>query len=267
MSNDPLETNRKLWDHWADLHQDAPGLYPVEEFLAGDCALNPLDVELVGEVEGLRLLHPQCHFGMDTLSLARRGAQVTGVDFSPHAIGYARQLAKQAGIEATFIESRVDDLPASLDEQFDLVFTTAGVTPWLPDLKAWASCLARTLLPGGKMLLRDFHPFANLFEDGEGAIAKGRYFYEPIGRTFSGTGSYAAAGDGQSWESIEWYHTLSDIIRALLQAGFILEDLQEYPYSTYQHLDFLTEVTPGRWEATDIPGGFPLMYSLRVRKP
>jgi len=132
--DDYLRSNREMWDEWADLHVGSE-FYGVEAFLAGRCALNDVEVRELGDVRGKTLLHLQCHFGLDTLSWARRGARVTGVDFSPRAIAHAEELARKADLPARFVCCNIHDVPQCLQEQFDVVFTSAGVLPWLPDIE------------------------------------------------------------------------------------------------------------------------------------
>ncbi len=160
---DPSEVNRETSDERAAVH---PGTdhYDVEGFLDGESSLYPLErEELADVVDGeTDLLHPMCHFGLDTLSWARECREVVGVDFAPTAIAQARELAAEAGIEnATFVER--DVLELDLDRQFDVVFATFGVLGWLEDLGAWADVLAEHLRPGGHLYLADVHPVAGCF--------------------------------------------------------------------------------------------------------
>ncbi|MCG2767215.1 MAG: class I SAM-dependent methyltransferase, partial [Anaerolineae bacterium] len=159
-----LETNRELWNGWAKLHIES-AYYDVEGFKAGGESLHPLEIEEVGDVSGKTLLHLQCHFGQNTLSWARRGARVTGVDFSDDAIALACSLSRELDIEAEFIRSDIYDLPEVLDRQFDIVFTSYGVLCWLPDLTRWAEIVARYLSPGGTFYIAEFHPLLTMFDD------------------------------------------------------------------------------------------------------
>ena len=154
--------NRELWNAWTEIHEGST-FYDVEGFLAGRQTLLPIELEELGPDvrEGTTLLHLQCHFGLDTLSWARRGARVTGVDFSDKAIALADRLAREVGLDEAcrFVQSDLYDLPAHLDERFDVVFTSWGVLMWLPDLTAWGRLIARYLRPGGIFYIVDFHPF------------------------------------------------------------------------------------------------------------
>src|SRR2546428_10154626 len=139
--NEYVNANRELWNAWTP-HNVASAFYDVAGFKAGRDTLDPISVEDLGDLHGRSVLHLQCHFGLDTISLARRGARVTGIDFSSESIRTARALAAELGIDATFVESAVDDLPKNLDGQFDRVFTSLGVLGWLPDLASWARVIA-----------------------------------------------------------------------------------------------------------------------------
>src|SRR4029077_16887688 len=142
----PMDLNRGHWDEATAIHARG-NVYGTEDFKAGRCQLHRIEVEELGDVAGKTLLHLQCHFGLGTLSWARRGAIVTGVDFSPKAIALARSLAAELGIDARFVESNVYDLPAALSGHFDVVFCSYGVLCWLPDLTRWAEIVARYLGP------------------------------------------------------------------------------------------------------------------------
>ena len=132
---DPIEINRLNWDERAAIHaRDTTGDYMLDRFRAGEDALHEIEAAEIGDISGKRTLHLQCHIGRDTLCLARRGAQVTGLDFSGAALGVARDLAAETGLSATFVQGRVDDAPRLTPGPFDLVFTTWGTICWLPDI-------------------------------------------------------------------------------------------------------------------------------------
>lgn len=164
MNKSELELNRGYWDEATRLHLRGD-LYGVQEFKAGGCRLHRVEVEEVGDVRGKRLLHLQCHFGLDTLSWARHGAVVTGVDFSTESIAGARRLAGETGIQAEFVCSDLYELPETLPSfhSFDIVYTSYGVLCWLPDLASWAGVIARYLKPGGFFYIAEAHPSARMF--------------------------------------------------------------------------------------------------------
>src|SRR2546422_9122572 len=159
-----FDTNRRHWDELVPLHMQTR-FYDVDSFRAGASSLHALEIEEVGGVGGKSLLHLQCHFGLDTLSWARRGATVTGVDFSPAAIEAARGLALETGLDAQFVETDLYSLPDNLQGQFDIVYTSYGVVFWLPDVRRWAEVAARFVKPGGFFYIAEFHPFCAVFHN------------------------------------------------------------------------------------------------------
>src|SRR5919206_2445351 len=162
--NKYVESNRSLWDGWTRLHAHSE-FYDLAGFKAGRSSLKDIELAEVGDVRGRSLLHLQCHFGQDTLSWARLGAEVTGVDFSTEAIRLARALNEELHIPARFIQSNIYALPDVLDERFDIVFTSYGVLAWLPDLDAWGEIVARYLKPGGFFYIVENHPLTGMVSD------------------------------------------------------------------------------------------------------
>ena len=258
-------TNRELWDGWTELHEGSE-FYGLEGFRAGASSLNPLELEEVGDVAGKSLLHLQCHFGLDTLSWARLGARVTGVDFSERAIGLAGRLASELDLPARFVRSDIYDLPGTLDERFDIVFTSYGVLWWLPELQPWANLIAELLVPGGRFYMAEFHPFLNLLDDdGRGPV--GSYFSGTPPIRYETTGSYAAPDAGESHECFGWSHGIAEILTALHRAGLSLEFFREHQFSPYDCFPFLEEDAPGRYVMRGTSGGMPLVFSVRARRP
>lgn len=267
---DEIKTNRELWDAMTPVHIKSK-FYDVDGFKKGHCTLDPLEVEELGEVSGKSLLHLQCHFGMDTLSWARRGAKVMGMDFSPPAIDKARELADEMDIKARFLCCDLYDLPNKLDEKFDIVFASGGVLCWLPDLSAWGRVVAHHLKPGGSFYLREFHPFSYCMDDRDGVTeprAHYPYFHKGEPLCFAGgeDGDYADPDTILDKDSLEWPYALSSVIGALLVAGLRLDFLHEFPWTTYKSLPYLKEDAEGRWWMKDYQGGFPLMFSLKASR-
>jgi SAM-dependent methyltransferase len=265
-----MAANCKMWDDLVGIHVDSD-FYDMPAFLAGKCTLDPLEVAEIGLVKNKSLLHLQCHFGQDTISWARRGARVTGVDFSSAAINCARQVAKQCQQDARFIEANVYDLDQHLDESFDIVFSSAGVLCWLPDIIRWARTVHKYLKPGGIFYLREFHPFCGVFED-EGAKNDNNpslrypYFPQKEALRFKDEGSYADPQAEISRESFEWPHSMAEIISALCATGLRIEFLHEFPYTTYQSHRFLSKDKNGRWHWPGFESKLPLMFSLKASK-
>ena len=162
--DDHRRANRAVWDEWTGINASSD-MYNLETFKAGRCSLKALELEELGEVQGKRLLHLQCHFGMDTLSWARRGARVTGVDFSPRAVDLAQALSRELDLPARFVCCDLYELPQQLDpaEKFDIVFTSYGALTWLSDRQRWAQIAASYVRTGGVFYIAEFHPFAMVF--------------------------------------------------------------------------------------------------------
>ncbi|HEX4896724.1 MAG TPA: class I SAM-dependent methyltransferase [Candidatus Limnocylindrales bacterium] len=271
--DEPLRSNQELWDAWTKIHVGS-AFYDVASFRNGQKPIRLEDYEIaeMGSVEGRRLLHLQCHFGLDTLSWARLGADVTGVDFSGEAVAAARTLAADVGLEARFIQSDVYRLPELLHEAFDVVYTSGGVLGWLPDIEAWARVAARFVRPGGFLYMTEIHPVAQVFDD-EG-VAPGelrlRYPYwsheEPL--RFEVKGSYAdpdAPTDGLV--EYGWDHSLGEIVTSLADAGLRLDFLHEFDFVLWP-TPFLAEGADGRYRLPPgTPGGLPLFFSLKATKP
>ena len=163
-----MRSNLEHWNKLTPIHERSK-FYDVESFKSGKSTLKSIELEELGDVSGRSLLHLQCHFGLDTMSWARLGARVTGVDFSDRAISLAQELSKELGIEADFVCSDVYDLRSILDKQFDIVFTSYGILCWLPDLRRWAEVIAHFLRPGGTFYMVEGHPFVDVFDHLENA--------------------------------------------------------------------------------------------------
>jgi SAM-dependent methyltransferase len=263
------QANLNLWNEWAVIHEKSAS-YDVEGFRAGKTSLHALELEEVGPVAGKSLLHLQCHFGKDTLSWARLGATVTGIDFSDKAIDIARRLSDELKIPATFILSDLYGLPDVLGGQFDIVFTSYGVLPWLPDVRRWAQIVAHYLKPGGMFYIAEFHPFAYVFDD-EAVTPELRVRYpyfsqlEPL--EFNDSASYADPEAPVSQRvHYEWDHQLGEIVTALIDAGLHIEFLHEFPYSVYLQFTFMQQGADGYYRLSKGGGTIPLMFSIRAMK-
>jgi SAM-dependent methyltransferase len=261
------ETNRRRWDELVGIHA-ASEEYDLQGFLDGESSLHSLELEALGDVSGRSLLHLQCHFGLDTLSWARLGARVTGVDFSESAVELARSIAARIGVEAEFVCSNVYDLPGLLEGEFDIVYTTYGVLTWLHDMEGWARIVSRYLKPGGTLFAADFHPFMWVFDDDHPSELRVIHGYwqgeEPD--YYEVDGSYAdpdarLANKG----SYEWAHPLSEVVNALINAGLNIQRLDEYPYSVdARQMPFMEWGEDGY---ARLPGyELPLMYSVKATK-
>jgi len=261
-----LKANRELWDKLASIHHKSE-FYDVEGFLKGKQTLDPIELDELPNLTGKKLLHLQCHFGMDTLSLARLGAEVTGVDFSPEAIGLAKFLSEEAGIGARFVCANVYDVPKVLDERFDIVFTSGGVIMWLPDLDKWANVISSSLKPGGLFYIREFHPFAYVFDDEDNVTelrVKYPYFQGKDPLEFEDDGTYASEEKTGMMKTYEWNHSVSDILNSLINNGLRIDHFNEFPVTGYKALPFMIE--KGRWVLPDNEDKLPLMFSIKATK-
>ncbi len=260
---DYIEINRQSWNNRADVHYGSE-FYDNQSFIAGRSSLNQIERELIGDVVGKSVLHLQCHFGQDTISLSRLGATATGVDLSDRAIAYARELATTTNADCNFICCDVYDLPNHLDETYDMVFTSYGTIGWLPDIDRWAAIVSRYLKPNGRLVFAEFHPVLWMFDDDFQSI-KYRYFNtEPIHEVTEGT--YAEKEAAIKPESVSWNHGLGEVVSALLKNGLRLDSLQEYDYSPYNCFNGAVEVAPNKFRIEQFDDKIPMVYSLSATK-
>jgi SAM-dependent methyltransferase len=262
-----LETNRAWWNERVPLHADS-SFYDVQGFREGKLTLMPLERRELGDVTGKSLLHLQCHFGLDTLSWARLGARVTGVDFSEEGIALARSLSEEVGLPADFVCANVYELPHVLSGRFDIVFTSYGVLTWLPDLTRWAQVIAHFLERGGVFYIAEVHPFAMVFydePDAEDLQVHYPYFHDPVPMRFEAEGSYASAAECTYKVTYEWSHSLGEIVNVLISAGLQIEFLREFPYACYQMFPFLVQDEEGWWRMKDSDDAIPMTFSLKAR--
>lgn len=267
--NEWERSDQANWNRLVPIHARSE-FYDVAGFKAGKVSLLPVEREEVGEVAGKSLLHLQCHFGLDTLSWARLGAKVTGVDYAQEAIALARSLGQATGLSAEFVCSSIYDLPEVLSGQFDIVYTSYGVLCWLPDLTRWGQVIAHFLKPGGFFYIVDGHPFANVFYNEPDATelrVACPYFHSPVPEAYAANGTYADPNVVLHWTSYEWSHSLSDIVGALLAAGLRLEFLHEFAFGGYQHLPFMVRGTDGWWRLPEHQDSVPLLFSVKAIKP
>jgi SAM-dependent methyltransferase len=261
--------NLAQWDESVPYHV-ASDFYRVEAFKAGRCKLDAIDVEQLGDVRGKTLLHLQCHFGLDTLSWARRGATVTGVDFSPAAIAAARKLSEETGVPGTFVETELYDAPAALEEQFDVVFTGCGALCWLPDIRRWAGVVASCLKPGGTFYIREAHPVLWSLDDVEtDGVLRIRfpYFEREEANRWEDARDYAdPEALLKNTVTYEWNHGLGEIVTSLIEAGLRIEYVREHPFCAWKALPQMVEGEDHSWRLPENPERLPLMYSIRAVK-
>jgi len=258
-----LDINRKLWNAKVDSHLKSD-FYFVDEFVKGRTSLNSIELELLGDIKDQEILHLQCHFGQDSISLSRLGAKVTGVDFSDEAISAAKNLAKKCETDTKFIVSDVYELPNILEKKFDIVYTTYGTIGWLPDLKKWAKVISTFLKPGGKLIFVEFHPFIWMFNDDFTEIKYDYFQGEPIIETSEGT--YADQSAKISLQEVGWNHEISDVIQSLIDENLEIKNMQEYNYSPYSCFKNMIEIEKGKYHIPQFGAKVPYVYSLVAQK-
>jgi SAM-dependent methyltransferase len=268
--------NRESWNKRTAVHASS-SFYDLEAFKKGRTSLNKIELDELGEVTGKSMLHLQCHFGMDTLSWARRGARVTGVDFSDEAIKLAREINDELGLDAKFICSNVYDLVAGsesrgrsyspLDEGggwADIVFTSYGTIGWLPDLEKWAAVIAHFLKPGGVFYIVDFHPVLWMMDEKFEHIKYSYFNADTIREETSGTYTNRDA----VIRSVEysWNHPLSELFTALLKNNLSIVHFHEFPFSPYPCFDHVEQGADGMWRITGMDEKMPMLYSIKAVK-
>ncbi|HVG14317.1 MAG TPA: class I SAM-dependent methyltransferase [Chitinophagaceae bacterium] len=261
--NHYFEANRTLWNKRTTVHKDSQ-FYDLPSFLNGNTSLKKIELDELGDVRGKKILHLQCHFGMDTLSLARMGAIVTGVDLSDEAIEEAKRLNNQLGLKARFICCNVYDLPHFLEEQFDIVFTSYGVIGWLPDLEAWARVINTFLKPGGFFYMAEFHPVVWMLDED---FQKVKYYYhneELI--EIDSVGTYTDRYANIEAKEYSWNHSISEVLNALLHQNLQLKFFNEFSYSPFPCFNNVVEGSDGNWRVKDLEDKIPMVYSLKAVK-
>jgi SAM-dependent methyltransferase len=256
---DYLKINQQSWNNKVPVHV-ASEFYDVKGFLQGKSSLNSIELELLGDVKNRRVLHLQCHFGLDSLSLSRLGAQVTGVDLSDKAIDKANQLAKEINSNAQFICCDIYDLPNYLNREFDIVFTSYGTIGWLPDLNKWAQIVNHFLKPGGTFVFVEFHPVVWMFDEDFKHIKYNYFNTGPIRETEAGT--YAQKDAKIKQKSISWNHSMSSVISNLITNNIHITHLQEYDYSPYNCFNKTIEIAPKKYRIKHLSNYIPMVYSV-----
>ena len=260
-----LKVNLDAWNQMARIHAVSRE-YRLAEFKAGENVLKPIELREVGDVRGKSLLHMQCHFGLDTMSWARMGANITGVDFSDDAIALARSISAELKIPARFIQSNIYDAPDVLHEQFDIVFTSYGALCWLPDITRWAQVAASFVKPGGFFYIAEFHPLILMSDNRRGMTKLENeisYFNtamreDPPGPDYSDPSKIVS-------ETHQWMYRLGDIVSALAATGLRIEYLHEYAECIYPHFPFMKLQSDGQWHIEGDP--IPTIFSVEATKP
>jgi len=259
-----FETNRKTWNQKVDIHTKS-AMYAMEAFKSGASSLMPYELKALGEVSGKTLLHLQCHFGQDTLSWARMGAECTGVDISDAGIAMAQSLNRDLGLNAEFIRCNVLDTSQYVKKVFDIVFTSYGVIGWLPDLTPWAQVIFDRLKPGGTFYMVEFHPILWMY-DYQQEPPELKYHYNQdavIYEEYQGT--YADENSAITSKEFGWNHGLGEVVTALSNAGLRVEFLNEHDESPYNIFPNLLKTERGGYKMPNQL--FPMIFEIQAHKP
>jgi 2-polyprenyl-3-methyl-5-hydroxy-6-metoxy-1,4-benzoquinol methylase len=271
---DYLEVNRANWDDRAGVHATSRD-YDLQRYRDDPAAISPVvafDRPLLGDLTGLETVHLQCHIGTDTLSLARLGAQVTGLDLSPRSLEVARELAASTGAAIPYVESDVEGAVAALGAgRFDLVYTGIGAICWLPSIRRWAETVSGLLRPGGRLFIRDAHPALNAIgDDHPDRLELGfPYFEVPAGMVWDDEGTYVDADRPlTATRSYDWSHGLGETVTALLENGMELTGLVEHRTVPWCALPELMEPDEleNEWRLREHGERLPLTFTLQAVK-
>ena len=267
---DYLEANRANWNDRVAAHLKDREYYDVEGFLAGEDCLGDIETGLVGDVGGKTLLHLMCHFGLDTLGWARRGARVTGLDFSPAAIEAARELAARAGLDARFVEADVNEAAATLNEEFDCVVACYGILAWLEDVGVFMRQVSRCLCPGGTFVIVDLHPILTTLEPDDDTgkfFVDCSYFTPPEPERVEAAHSYASRDRAlEHTTSYQWNHGMGAVINACLDNDIVIESVGEYPYLNNDLFPGHLVKKDGRWVPRNSDLQIPMLFSIKGTK-
>ena len=273
--DDPRLLNHSFWEQRAAAHAASPG-YRADELVSDPTARSEVvmfDEPRLGRLDGLDVVHLQCHIGTDTISLARLGARsITGLDFSPAALEQAARLADRCGIAARWVHSELYGAPEALGATYDLVYTGIGALCWLPDIRRWAEVVGALLRPGGRLFVRECHPAIwSLDNDDDGTLVSKYPYFEGAGNLWPGDGTTYVQTD-QTFDTAgthEWNHGLAEIVQAVLDAGMTLTAIEEHlslPWKAIEGMTLLPDEL-NEWQITDRPERMPHSYTLQAIKP
>ncbi len=254
-----FKANRDLWDAKTNVHVKSR-FYDVESFKQTGNSLSKIELNDLGDVSGKKILHLQCHFGQDSISLQKLGADVTAVDFSPNAIAAGRSLAHEMGSDVRFVESNVYDVPNNINGEFDLAYSTFGTICWLPDLDKWAEVIKQKLKSGGQLYLAEFHPFVDCLDDEYRQFGYPYFNDRVLEGTFEGT--YADRSADIQLKEYFWNHPISEVLNALIKAGFTLEFFNEFNYTPWPCFPNLKKRAEREWVFEHLDSSIPMVYSL-----
>jgi len=258
----PTHLNQDHWNKKVPVHLKSE-FYNHQAFLDVKSSLQQIELDLLGDISEKRILHLQCHFGQDSISLSRMGAEVTGVDFSEAAIGVAKKTAKDLNVSTKFICCNIFDLPNHLDETFDIVFASYGVICWHPDLEKFVNLVSKYLKSGGRFVFVEFHPTMWMWNDEFTEVAYSYFNREAIFEEYEGT--YAEHDSKIKSSCYVWNHSLADMIGNLVKKGFNLTSFEEFDYSPYPIFADMTQTDSGH-QVKGFEGKMPMLYALKAKK-
>lgn len=228
------QANLEHWEQLAALHGTGPDrYYDLESLIEGATLMGDEEAAALaraagpGGLAGLDIMHLQCHIGCDAITMARQGAKVTGVDFSPTALARLRELSIRCGVEVSTVEADSRDLPSDLEHSFDIVYATIGVLCWIDDIDEWMRGVARVLRPGGTLVLVELHPVLTMIDEIDPLVLNFPYLFDG-GHSFSGTGSYANRDADVAWTTVQYAHGLAEVLMAAHGAGLATTYLEEH---------------------------------------
>lgn len=259
MNEDYLSINKELWDKKTPIHIESD-FYEMEDFLGGKNTLKPIELALLGDVKGKSILHLQCHFGQDSLSLARMGAKVTGLDISETSIAKAMELNAEMRLDAEFVCCDVYSAKEHITEKFDIVFTSYGTIGWLPDMDKWADIVSHFMKPDGQFIFVELHPVVWMFDETFTKVDFSYFNAGPIIETNPGT--YAQQDASIEQTEIGWNHPFAEVLGALLKKNLKLIHFEEYNYSPHNCFRDMVEMAPGQFVSKAQGNKIPMCYSL-----
>ncbi len=263
-NQDYFKANKAIWDEKTKHHSNS-GFYNVPAFLQGKTSLSDIEMEYLKDVKGKKVMHLQCHFGLDTLSIARLGAQATGIDLSSESIKLAKELNEQLGLDVQFHECNVYDTEQFVNEKYDLIFCSYGALVWLPDLEKWTAMVDRLLKPNGRCLIVEFHPYIHTFDYPNTDI---KFNYCNAGKPYmeSSAESYTDSSKHKAMKEFFWTHSLEEVMAGFIQRDYDFLAFREYYYSPYDCFGNSKEIEPGKWVFGGFEAKIPHVYALYLQK-
>ena len=260
---DYLKINKESWNSRVDTHYNSE-FYDNRKFIDGKSSLNNIELELFPNLEGKTVLHLQCHFGQDSISLSRLGAKVTGVDLSDESISKAKELASITNSDAEFICCSVYDLPNHLNGTFDIVFSSYGAICWLPDLNKWAEIVSKFLKEDGKFIFAEFHPVIDMVDENSSNLGSSYFNIGPINENIEGT--YTDGENTDKRQFVTWNHGIGEVVSNLINNGLEINSLKEFDYSPYNAFQSTFEDEPNKYRIKHFGNNVPMVFSILATK-